>query len=63
MMAKAKAKAIGGKYETVSGDTLSAEAKSGARYIVDEAAAKVTVADVTQSNGVSQVVNKVALPK
>ncbi len=63
----AKAKAMGGKYEmkTVSGDTLTAEVKSGSLYIVDESggAAKVTVADVNQSNGVIHVVNKVLLPK
>ena len=58
---------MGGKYEmkTVSGDTLTAEIKAGALYIVDESGgtAKVTVADVNQSNGVIHVVNKVLLPK
>jgi uncharacterized surface protein with fasciclin (FAS1) repeats len=62
-----KAKAMGGKYEmkTVSGDTLTAEVKGGSLYIVDESggAAKVTTADVDQSNGVIHVVNKVLLPK
>ncbi len=62
-----KAKAMGGKYEmkTVSGDTLTAEVKGGSLYIVDESggAAKVTTADVNQSNGVIHVVNKVLLPK
>jgi uncharacterized surface protein with fasciclin (FAS1) repeats len=62
-----KAKAAGGKYEmkAVSGDTLTAEVKKGKLYIVDESggAAKVTVADVNQSNGVIHVVNKVLLPK
>lgn len=62
-----KAKAMGGKYEmkTVSGDTLTAEVKGGSLYIVDESggAAKVTIADVNQSNGVIHVVNKVLLPK
>ena len=62
-----KAKAMGGKYEmkTVSGDTLTAEVKGGTLYIVDESggAAKVTIADVNQSNGVIHVVNRVLLPK
>ena len=62
-----KAKAMGGKYEmkTVSGDTLTAEVKSGKLYIVDDSggAARVTIADVNQSNGVIHVVNKVLLPK
>ena len=62
-----KAKAMGGKYEmkTVSGDMLTAEVKSGKLYIVDESggAARVTIADVNQSNGVIHVVNKVLLPK
>jgi len=63
----AKAKAMGGKYEmkTVSGDTLTAEVKQGKLYIMDESGgeAKVTIADVNQSNGVIHVVNKVLLPK
>ncbi|MET2829600.1 fasciclin domain-containing protein [Mesorhizobium shangrilense] len=62
-----KAKAMGGKYEmkTVSGDTLTAEVKSGKLYIVDDSGgeARVTIADVNQSNGVIHVVNKVLLPK
>ncbi|AGB42922.1 fasciclin domain-containing protein [Mesorhizobium sp. CO1-1-7] len=62
-----KAKAMGGKYEmkTVSGDTLTAEIKKGKLYIMDESGgeAKVTIADVNQSNGVIHVVNKVLLPK
>ncbi|WP_421915121.1 fasciclin domain-containing protein [Mesorhizobium sp.] len=62
-----KAKAMGGKYEmkTVSGDTLTAEVKSGKLYIVDDSggSARVTIADVNQSNGVIHVVNKVLLPK
>ncbi|MFB9981588.1 fasciclin domain-containing protein [Mesorhizobium kowhaii] len=51
--------------KTVSGDTLTAEVKGGSLYIVDESGstAKVTVADVNQSNGVIHVVNKVLLPK
>jgi uncharacterized surface protein with fasciclin (FAS1) repeats len=62
-----KAKAMGGKYEmkTVSGDTLTAEVKNGKLYIMDESGgeARVTIADVNQSNGVIHVVNKVLLPK
>jgi uncharacterized surface protein with fasciclin (FAS1) repeats len=62
-----KAKAMGGKYEmkTVSGDTLTAEVKKGKLYIMDESGgeARVTIADVNQSNGVIHVVNKVLLPK
>ena len=62
-----KAKAMGGKYEmkTVSGDTLTAEVKKGKLYIMDESGgeAKVTIADVNQSNGVIHVVNKVLLPQ
>jgi len=62
-----KASAMGGKYEmkTVSGDTLTAEVKQGKLYIVDESGgeARVTIADVNQSNGVIHVVNKVLLPK
>ncbi|BAB51384.1 MULTISPECIES: fasciclin domain-containing protein [Mesorhizobium] len=62
-----QAKAMGGKYEmkTVSGDTLTAEVKKGKLYIMDESGgeAKVTIADVNQSNGVIHVVNKVLLPK
>ena len=57
----------GGKatLKTVSGGTLTASA-SGANVIVtDEGgnAARVTVADVMQSNGVIHVVDKVLLPK
>ena len=62
-----KASTMGGKYEmkTVSGDTLTAEVKQGKLYIVDESGgeARVTIADVNQSNGVIHVVNKVLLPK
>lgn len=62
-----KANAMGGKYEmkTVSGDTLTAEVKKGKLYIMDESGgeARVTIADVNQSNGVIHVVNKVLLPK
>jgi len=53
------------QFNAVSGDALSAQVKGGNVYIFDEAgnAAKVTIADVDQSNGVIHVVNKVLLPK
>lgn len=63
----AKAKANGGKYKmkTVSGDTLTAIPSGKGVSIVDEngGVASITIADVNQSNGVIQVVNKVLLPK
>ena len=63
----AKIKAMGGSYNmtTLSGDTLTAAIRNGSVYIFDESggAAKVTVADVMQSNGVIHVVNDVLLPK
>jgi len=62
-----KVKAMGGKHnmKTASGDTLTAMVKGGHLFILDEkgGAAKVTIADVNQSNGVIHVVNKVLLPK
>jgi uncharacterized surface protein with fasciclin (FAS1) repeats len=63
----AKAKAMGGKVNltTVSGDTITAEVKGDNLWIYDESgnAAKVTIADVNQSNGVIHVIDKVLLPK
>ncbi len=63
----AKIKAHGGNFnfKAVSGDALSARLKGGSVYIFDESggAAKVTIADVNQSNGVIHVVNDVLLPK
>ena len=62
-----KVKAMGGKHnlKTASGDTLTAMVKGGNLFIFDEkgGAAKVTIADVNQSNGVIHVVNKVLLPR
>jgi uncharacterized surface protein with fasciclin (FAS1) repeats len=62
-----KAKSMGGRYnmQTVSGDALTAEIKGNSVYIIDESggAAKVTIADVNQANGVIHVVDKVLLPK
>ena len=61
-----KVKANGGRYNmrTVSGDALTAMVRGKKLYIMDEkgAAARVTIADVNQSNGVIHVVNKVLLP-
>jgi len=62
-----KAKANGGRYnmQTVSGDALTAVLKGKNLYIFDESggSAKVTIADVNQSNGVIHVVDSVLLPK
>jgi uncharacterized surface protein with fasciclin (FAS1) repeats len=62
-----KAKSMGGRYnmQTVSGDALTAEIKGNSVFIIDESgeAAKVTIADVNQANGVIHVVDKVLLPK
>jgi len=63
----AKATEGGGSwaFKTLSGDTLTAVAKGGRVYIVDESGgiARITITDVNQSNGVIHVVNKVLLPK
>ncbi len=62
-----KINAHGGRFnfETVSGDALTAKLSGNHVYIFDESggAAKVTIADVEQSNGVIHVVNDVLLPK
>ncbi len=70
MSSKDIAKAIkagGGKatLKTVSGGTLSAWMKGKALYITDEngKSAKVTIADVNQSNGVIHVIDAVVTPK
>lgn len=51
--------------KTVSGATLTAWLKGNDIYITDENAnsAKVTIADVNQSNGVIHVIDTVVLPK
>jgi len=51
--------------KTVSGGTLTAWMKGKDLYITDESgnSAKVTIADVNQSNGVIHVVDTVLLPK
>lgn len=53
------------KIKTVSGHTLVAKAKGGVITLTDEngGTAKVTIADVQQSNGVIHVIDKVLLPK
>lgn len=50
---------------TVSGGKLNARVKNGTIYLSDEngGTAKVTIADVRQSNGVIHVIDKVLLPK
>lgn len=57
----------GGKatLKTVSGGTLTAWMKGSALYITDENGknAKVTIADVNQSNGVIHVIDAVVTPK
>jgi uncharacterized surface protein with fasciclin (FAS1) repeats len=51
--------------KTVAGGNLTAMAANGGVTITDEedGTAKVTIADVCQSNGVIHVVEKVLLPK
>ncbi|MCP4054104.1 MAG: fasciclin domain-containing protein [Mesoflavibacter sp.] len=51
--------------KTVSGGTLTAWTKGNDVYVTDENgnSAKVTIADVNQSNGVIHVVDTVLLPK
>lgn len=60
-------KKAGGKatLKTVSGGTLTAWMKGSALYITDEngKSAKVTIADVNQSNGVIHVIDEVVTPK
>ncbi len=57
----------GGKHviETLGGCKITAEAKDGMVTLTDETGgvAKVTIADVVQSNGVIHVIDKVLLPK
>ncbi|MFT6676353.1 MAG: putative surface protein with fasciclin (FAS1) repeats [Sulfitobacter sp.] len=64
--AKAKASPDGFyHFKAVSGDALSAQVKGRNVYIYDESgnAAKVTIADVKQSNGVIHVIDHVLVPK
>lgn len=60
--------AAGGKrinLKTLSGDALTVQVKASGVYLIDESgnAAKVTIADVMQSNGVIHVTNAVSVPK
>jgi uncharacterized surface protein with fasciclin (FAS1) repeats len=52
-------------FRTVSGDTLTAIARGNTIFVYDESggAARVTIADVNQSNGVIHVVDDVLLPR
>ena len=66
LMSKARNSADGFFHlDTLSGDALSAQVKSGVLYIYDESgnAGRVTIADVNQSNGVIHVVDTVLVPK
>ena len=49
---------------TVSGDTLGFQIVGGSLIVVDEnrSAARITIADVNQSNGVIHVVDSVLVP-
>jgi len=65
---EAKAKAMGGKVElkTVAGGTITIESDgNGGWEVVDEKGgkAKITIANVFQSNGVIHVIDHVLLPK
>jgi uncharacterized surface protein with fasciclin (FAS1) repeats len=53
------------KIKTVSGDTLIAKMNGNTLTLTDEngGVATVTIADVTQSNGVIHVIDRVLLPK
>ncbi|MBE7183794.1 MAG: fasciclin domain-containing protein [Methylobacterium mesophilicum] len=61
------AKRNGGRYNfnAVSGGALTALVKGKNLYIIDEhgTAAKLTIADGNQSNGVIHVVNEVLVPR
>ena len=52
-------------YKTVAGGKLTFSMKDGALWVWDESgdSAKVTIADVNQSNGVIHVIDTVLLPK
>jgi uncharacterized surface protein with fasciclin (FAS1) repeats len=61
-----KVKAGGGKamLKTVEGEQLTVKEKDGHLWIIDSKgdAARITIGNVMQSNGVIQVINKVMLP-
>jgi uncharacterized surface protein with fasciclin (FAS1) repeats len=63
----AKAKEMGGalNLQTVSGDTITIQQNGDELWVFDETgkAAKITIADVNQSNGVIHVIDKVLMMK
>ena len=65
LMAAVKAGNGKAMLKTVSGGTLTATSNGSAVMVMDESGgtANVTIADVTQSNGVIHVIDKVLLPK
>ena len=65
LMAAVKAGNGKATLKTVSGGTLTATSNGSAVMVMDESGgtANVAIADVTQSNGVIHVVDKVLLPK
>jgi uncharacterized surface protein with fasciclin (FAS1) repeats len=65
IMAQAEAGGGGFVATTVSGDRLNFVVQNGGIYVVDEneGIAKVTIADVNQSNGVIHVVDSVLVPQ
>jgi len=65
LMAAVKAGNGRATLKTVSGGTLTATSNGSAVMVMDEtgSTAHVTIADVTQSNGVIHVTDKVLLPK
>ena len=65
LMAAVKAGNGKAMLKTVSGGTLTATSNGSAVMVMDESGgtANVTIADVTQSNGVIHVTDKVLLPK
>ena len=65
LMAAVKAGDGKAMLKTVSGGTLTATSNGSAVIVMDESGgtANVTIADVTQSNGVIHVIDKVLLPK
>ena len=62
-----KTKAMGGAFnlQTVSGDTITVQRNGDDLWVFDETgkAAKITIADVNQSNGVIHVIDRVLLPQ
>ncbi len=62
-----KAQSMGGSLnlETVSGDTITIQMNGDDLWVFDETgkAAKITIADVNQSNGVIHVIDKVLMMK